>query len=793
MSQVAGDAHRLISYYRGQVRPALSQAPELDLVPQLDRLADAIEARIGRLVPLQLGFLGESQVGKSTLINALLDRRALPSGGVGPLTAQAIRVRLGEDERFEVQYHGRREVNRLRFALEREAERQGLLPRESKAERPEEEEENQQIEVEATPQEDNVDEPTQRNARLEVLAAQARRLLTTEDEDEPSLPELIGGLRQLLEMAARPGATGRPTWAARLKEIATKLGQTEDVQAVTFEKSSAFSRELRLRAAGWLAPLVSRLELRLAQPILAHVDLVDLPGIGVVGDDASQVAGQYVRAEADALVVVVRNNGITELLVSALESADVLTRLNFDTEGLRLIVAVTHLDDTAHDRHREQAAEAEEDGAPVPTLDEVFDGLRVKQVAVIRRQLGQALRQSRTYRSAEPGERVRWDQVIDVIATQAEIHCVAAHDYQNSAAGRIGRAASGVDALRAALIRLGEGHINRQERALHEQLQSLRSDLASALAQLRGGLHDEIHSDEERRALVTAVDAVAGPLQAKLKAYQGETQQFLSGTMREVLKRLIVESTSRTGQHLTALIHHGRTMNVRSLQAAMRRNGVFDKRAIDYPGELTRTFVNHIAAAWKTQVLDKVREHLKQSIERKRKLVEQLLAGTSDVAEDRRLAARAILASLEVRGRTFTLWSDERLEKFRRTVHDQVHGVVAKLFTAACADAIQRGIHVRNGARDRILHEFNNSGHTSIQTAGVQAQALLLNTFDELRIDIQEQVLNPTANPVTQAADLLKPADRPMPEEERKARRTRLETTDQLIRALPVIAEAGSE
>lgn len=65
---------------------------------QLAALRDRLtEARLRVLV------VGEAKRGKSTLVNALLDRDVLPSG-VTPLTAVTTTVRYGEDERAEVRF-----------------------------------------------------------------------------------------------------------------------------------------------------------------------------------------------------------------------------------------------------------------------------------------------------------------------------------------------------------------------------------------------------------------------------------------------------------------------------------------------------------------------------------------------------------------------------------------------------------------------------------------------------------------------------------------------------------------
>ena len=111
--------HKLIEWYRKHVKPffldhGLEKVEEYDAeIKRLERIQATLQAK------LPACFLGNAGIGKSTLINAVVFGKDIyiPSGGVGPLTAQALTVCHGEHSSFEVLYHTTERYNQLVFGL----------------------------------------------------------------------------------------------------------------------------------------------------------------------------------------------------------------------------------------------------------------------------------------------------------------------------------------------------------------------------------------------------------------------------------------------------------------------------------------------------------------------------------------------------------------------------------------------------------------------------------------------------------------------------------------------------
>src|SRR5215510_4106429 len=112
---------QFVKWYEEAARPFLLKTAPEEKVADFDKDAARLSKAVASFDPeLAVCFLGSSGIGKSTLINALLGGRqaVVPSGGVGPLTAQAVVVRYREAPGFEVEYHKPRRLWQTIFGLE---------------------------------------------------------------------------------------------------------------------------------------------------------------------------------------------------------------------------------------------------------------------------------------------------------------------------------------------------------------------------------------------------------------------------------------------------------------------------------------------------------------------------------------------------------------------------------------------------------------------------------------------------------------------------------------------------
>lgn len=768
MSEFDHFADVLLPLYRREIRSLLDehQAPALEA---LDRMADVLERAKARKARLDFGFVGEAQVGKSTLINALVGQTSLPSGGIGPLTAQATEVAYADENSIRVRYHSRAKLNQLAFAIERYLMTRGDLAApltEAPAQEVDLGDDDEVIELaEIEP------ENSKKTEKGEYFLQQASLMITGGSPDAELSPlALLDGLRAVLGQAPKTSAAAE--LAAHEDRIAMLRGKCHTTELLTEKQlggARAFAKELRLRAAGALAPLVAELKVNLNTPFLRHATLVDLPGIGVIGDPAARVAEEFVRTRGDALIIVTRNSGLPTTIAELLERTGVLTKLLFgagDGEpAIRVVVAVTHVDSVARERYSEAVRLAREAGGPPPDRHQIYRTLAGEMREKIRTQVESALRSSAAFEDLPVDKKARRDDIVSKLCSGLDVLVVAGNDFLNLSDGQEDLAflkepnATGVPAFRQHVQELSAILARRRQEAIAVAFQELRGSLESHLdriAQLydEGGGRASAEWERFRVELGTALT----PLRDQMKAHHGEIIATLRSTLPTKIELLCKDAKALATQKLHRLRKRGEAeVHFRSLEAALRGDGVWERRAINYPEAITRSFVDAVASDWEPVIVDGIRQAMRALSERDIKLVEHLCdqASTFDdsIVGDAHIDMQKKL--LQQQARACVSWTRERLDQFRDDVQQKLFAEVSPTIARAASQALKAGVNRGIGAKRRILDAFEEGGEKAIERASARALQVLGDYYQRLYVELESGYLAAHHDPLQSAFDAM--------------------------------------
>ena len=757
-------ADRLLPLYRNEIRPILEEhkAPALEAV---DRLAEVLERARARKARLHFGFVGESQVGKSTLINALVGVATLPAGGIGPLTAQATEVAYADENSMSVRYHTRTKLNQLAFALERYLVSRGDLAQVQAGA------EVVELDDDVSVVEAGAEEGDRRTEKGETFLQQARLMLTGSDKQEVSLSgaALVAGLRAILGHALSGDVADElAPHQERIETLQRKLQTSETLTQDDLGSGRAFRQELKLRAAGALAPLVAELKVRMNMPFLRYATLVDLPGIGVVGDPAAQVADHFVRSRGDALIVVIRNNGLPATIADLLERTGVITKLLFGASDreppIRVLIAVTHLDSVAKDRYSVEDQEAQEADEPPPDRHAIFDALAGEMRDRIRSQVETALRNSAAFEDLPDDQRVRREEIVSRLCDRLDVMVVAANDFLQITNGREDLAflkrpeGTGIPQFRQHVQQISTHLASTRDAAIVEAAAELRDVLEDHLAMI-AGLYEEGggRASADWARFREELGQALTPLREQMKAHHGEIIATLRSTLPTKLQILCKNAEKIATQKLHRLRKRGAELHYKSLEAALRYGGVWERRAINYPEAITRAYVDSIASEWEPTIVEGIRAAMRSLAERDVALVEEMCARAATF--DERIVADAHIETqkklLRQQSRSCLAWTRERLDQLREDVQEKLIDEVREPIQKAASKALQRGANRGQGAKTKILEAFEEGGQAAIERANERAGRILGKYYDQLYGELNSGYLSEYHDPLQAAYDAL--------------------------------------
>jgi predicted GTPase len=754
----------LVEWYNTEARPFFERFEESRL-RELDADRERLIAAASRLTEsVVVCLLGNSGVGKSTLLNALVAGKeiVLPAGGLGPLTAQALSVYYGDTPAFEIAYHAPQNLWRLVFALEQtHANDLKSLAR-------------------------NIEDDIIREYG-EILGTEDA--ISTADSDDPKPNELARQYRSLAQLIVK-GSTERQADVAYLADsLRSVLGKDrkwqttashEDAERLTRVRSAIdlakkqatyrrgagrsvsdnddFVGELRQHAAGFLAPLIKELKLFWPSPVLSSgLVLVDLPGVGIVGDPHRDITRAWIRQKAKGIVLVVDHRGLTEADADLLRTSEFLNRLLYSVDDptadpVSLTVVVSKVDDIAETLYAENRSKKKWEHF-VDVCSEATSKVRNQ----VRAHLGTI------WSSSDDNVNKSQKQVVDNIIERLQVYSVSAIQYRKIlAADEEDRAFvrdiadSHVPDVAQGLLSLAEGYKRDREAGLAAIRELFSSRVVSSLRLLEAKWQEQPAPSAESQKLRDDLTAFNASLQKKYYMTQGQFEEFLKKGIPERIDALVSDARRTSAKEIFGYLNTLQGAHWATLRAAVRRGGTYyGALHIDLPRDFALRFEEPVADVWGKNVLREIRSRTRAFSEGCAALVNEL-AGWA-LSQGTRVQPRLVEAQAT------SIGSDlKRLESVGRDAVNDLREVVKNGLIEAiegpirrkCKQFVDRNEHLGRGTKDRILKLFYELAEDVSESASAPARRILRDCFRAVETEI-EAVAREQADPLTAMTDAI--------------------------------------
>ena len=700
-------------------------------------------------------FLGNAGVGKSTLINSLVGGSTivLPAGGIGPLTAQALTVRYGQEPRFEVRYQPAKNLWQMIFGLEKshglqkspKAEVAIQSKAKSDADLSEvlsalgEDEEELGAEPESTPD----DSFTVRQKYKNI----AQLLVTGNQNNAGEVTYLADSLRESLGIERSWGTVAKEEDRGRIAAIAEAICLAKDNTPRVCHGSATdktFLLELRHHASGFLAPLIKDLTVYWTSDLLrSGVTLVDLPGIGISGDVHRAVTRHYIREKAEAVVLVVDSRGITEVVAELLRKSEFLNRLlhyaDDPTSNPVLLIGMVKIDDIAETRYAE-------DGEYPKRVH--FEQVCKESVKLIRDQLRGQLE---AVWSPNDGEGEMRKQVLESVMDTLQVHPVSAIQYRKLLANDEDDRAflsapeqSNVPQFQQSLCDLAWKQKSRQMDGLFELRNIFFGRVQTILKVTQAQWEEDTRAREEAERLREDLRLFMQPLRDDFHVRQGTYRAFLKKTVPQRITDLVAAAKGKAQIEINKYLNRLGSAHWNTLKASVKRDGRYAGATdIDLPREFALRFEEPIAEAWGTKILKDIRKETKDYADDCVQLVEKVVVWAKDqgarvqpkLVEAQRDAIKADASKLNMVGR-------EMVKDLRDEVKNQLIGAIEKPIRQGCRKFVARNAHVGPGVKNRILELFGELAAEVTETAEMPACEILKKLFEDVGNEISAALKN---------------------------------------------------
>ena len=737
----------LSEWFHTSVKPVLEEHAS-DRIAEFERQLAELDA-LGRTMaePFDACFLGQSQIGKSTLINALVaeDRVLLPSGGVGPLTAQAIEVNYAAIPSLEVWYHKKRKVLDLLFALERQLDREIANAKENLNP------DFSEFGLTLDDQEDlvSLDGATSPTETLERVKTAALLIAGDQNENRP-LTYLCDGLRFACAMPGKWNTEFRESDCPIMERLASVIqGNGEKSHKASGAMNDPiFMRESHAHAAGPLAPMVNRLTVGWPSPLLAKsIRLVDLPGLGISNDVHGAVTRSWIKEKAKAICLVVTNAGIDAASAELLRSSDFLTRLLYsiddpEADPVVLLVAVVRMDSLADASYQQERALS-------PTAFrkrwEHFLDLSEKMKSIISYQMKNELERLAAENDGvareaalSAGERVVG--TLQVFPVSAPEYCKVLRNDEEERSFLRTAEDSGIPTLQRALQDLASDMHTSRIQKFARQSTDFRDRVLALLHTIKTQWTEDTEEAEAER-IRGLLHPFLEPKKRELAARQGKFHEFLETSVPQQIDLLVGKASREAEGAMRRDLRRLEDASWSTLKAVIVRGGAFyGRRPVDLPRDMASRYEEHVAPIWSTSVIGEVRKRTAQLADDYVSLVSKTVAWAEENgARSRSTVVQSLADNIRQEGKRMVQvgrnGADELREAVKRELQDKIQESIRRKCKKFAESEEARG----PGVKRRMLRFFEEELlEIAITAAQPPTSQILKNNYAQVRDEIVE-------------------------------------------------------
>lgn len=758
MSDEHSHSHSVVGWFKKFVRPIFEKSEPAPVLEELDKQASRIEElerSKGSLFPICL--LGQAGVGKSTLINTLIADTGIvvPSGGgTGPLTANALRVIHGERASFVVRYHSGKQVGQTRFILEAEILRQSK--HEVSLAQAEASEELETIAIE-------LDAEEQKTTRTQEAIGRACLLVAGAQTAQRELTYLVDALRWVLGQAPKFQTQILPEDLDRLRHAQEALthGTNDTPRHFDSLDNPDFGHRLRDHACGFLAPLILDMSIHWPSPLLRDsLELIDLPGIGILSDAYASVTSDYLRNRAKAVMLVVDSRGIRREDAELLNNSGFLNRLlhagnDLTSDPVALMVVAVKIDDVAVENWRNDKAL---NGTPLKSKAQHF----ADQVERCRNDIAQRLQSflREVWDENSEGKRLVIQSILDhlqvfpVSAPQYRLLCADDPDDDRPFLPDV--EATNIVALRVAISDVARQCLTEQSRQREETHQRFFGQLRARLEVLSAQRSEERKAEAEIVTFRQSLEEFMAPLQREFDTRRGGFRSFLRKTIPAQIEARVQTASSKASKDIQSYLGKLRDAHWKTLQAAVRKEGTFyGSRHINLPNDFALRFEAPVAEVWSREILVDIRRETREFSDYQSGAVTEVLDWAR--GQGIRVSTQLLEALVEVvkqnRQQVNAVGKeavDELRDQVRRELIKKIEGPIRRKCQKFVADQKDHGI----GVKSRILELFEQLAEEVVDAAAVPAVGLLVEKFKEVDKEILA-AFGGHNEPLGEAADAL--------------------------------------